>query len=245
MLPGELGAKGKTMSWKFDTVKGKLPGVLKAAGLTLDDAQAGACVSAVAALIPEGELLTSEESHAALHSVREEAKAAREAATALLEKVTGMRRDQFADQDRVKLMTATAEERLQKLATENETYQKQFEPMKQKLTAYETREAETVKTQYAEVSKKLAAILAVPEHKATFASKFVAPEADKELTVAQMQKNVETFNDLCTIGVPAFQARQQQNERTQNPLSGGSVPGPNRSMTAKELAARRAAMGVH
>ena len=231
--------------FKFESVKGKLPGVLKAAGLTLDDAQAGACVSAVAALMPEGDLFTREETQGELHAVREEAKAARESATALLEKVTGMRRDQFAEQDRVKLMTTAADERLQTLAQENETYQKQFEPMKQKLTAYETREAETVKTKYGEVSKHLAAILAVPEHKATFASKFVAPEAGKELTVEQMQKNVETFNDLRTIGVPAFQVKTQQSEQSQNPAVGGSAPGPNRTMTAKELAARRAAMGVH
>jgi hypothetical protein len=234
------------MPWKFESVKAKLPGVLKAAGLQFDDKQAEACVTAVAALMPESEMFTSEETQGVIHTAREEARSAREAATALLEKVTGMRRDQFAEQDRFKLMQTAADERLAALQKENETFKAQFEPMKKQLDAYQTAESQAVAQQYEVVKKRLDSIFAVAENKTKYAGRFKFAEAGKTLSVEDMKANVEAFDDLRSLDVPAFQDGKQPPEGTPSPRPGGGAQGNSvRRMTAKELAQKRADMGIH
>ena len=233
------------MSWTFETIRGKLPAVLRTAGVALDDKAAEAVVTSVAALMPEGELFTHAENEGAFNTLKQEAKSAREASVALLEKVTGMRRDQFAEQDRHKLMFTAAEERLANLQRENETYKTQFDPMKAKLSKYEQAAEQAVKSAHGEVVKKLDAVFAVPEHKTKFAPKFKLPEAGKELTIEDMQHNVTTFNELVDLGVPAFKTDSQKPENTPPPRQGSGGGSANRFMTAKQLAEKRAAAGIH
>lgn len=229
------------MAFKITEVKDKLLQVIKAAGVEIPEGKADAVFAAVAAVVPDGELFTKDETQQTVTAARDEAKRTREAVVGLVEKITGMRRDQFAEANRFDSMLQAADQKVVALTKELTDTKATLEPLQQSVEKYRTAEAAAVKQQWMGVGPKLTAILSDAKNKELYAKRFATPEAGKELTAEQMQANVATFTELQQLGVPAFQSQSNNHEQTPNPSSSAQGERPYDGMTVEELEKRRSA----
>jgi len=144
--------------------------------------------------IPDGELFTQEELDAAAHEIKEKDKNIRELNDRMIERVTGMKREQFAEQDRFKLMEESFSTKLSEI-------EKAKEESESKLAAYQEKEKTAVADAFAK-NKTLVDEVLADEANAVLKTEF--PTLSEEPTFDEMTAFNGTVSKLQKLKVPQF-----------------------------------------
>lgn len=225
---------------KFTIDAKKLVSALKGANVVFADSKAAdAAVAAVESLLPSGEFLTEQEVDEKLHEAREQAKDARLLNEQLVERITGMKKDQFDEQNRRQKMLDAVDAKLKESEQNAKEYKEKYEPASKKLADYEKAEAERVKKDHAVVADRIRKVLS-DEKNEKFKKRFVLPEEGNELSVEDMRRNIETFNTLREDGVPVFQDEEPASPEGDRRPGGKKTGDPDyANMTREQMLAER------